>query len=754
VGRQAAQAEVGRRLVRAAERDGSILCVIGPPGSGRTAILEDAVGEAQCCGFEVVRADPGDLIALDSPTPRLVIIDDADAPDDPAVAWLRELENRLVGRTALALVALGNSIGMRSELQLAPLTRAEIGEMFPVLGPDAQKALHLASGGLPGPVTSLASVLAVSGPGADPVVTLALAATSSTSFLAVDPTLIRLLETAAARHCGHGDRARLLARLARELLADSTAAGRRRALLDEALSAARSSADPRVVAEVLDARIYALWDPHAAPDRLSAAAEIVLLAREAGDTELERDGLFWRFVALMELSRVEEAEAALAAFAAESRTAGDVSGQAMTTAREAMLAVLRGRFQEAERLIVVLGGLAHHARRSDTADIMGSLLGALGHARRDSTQIPPAIRALTEAARLRPGHFFEATLARVFLEDEQPDAARAEMERVLPQVLAGSGPRWLGAASDLAVVCARTGDVRRATDLYSALLPYAGRMVVWGAANTVLGPVDHYLGLLAQATGDLSAAAAHLQSAVGLQERIGALPGLAESLTVLADVLHHRRAPGDETAANAHRHQAQTIVELLGIYSGPADALCAGGWSLSRDGTDWLLEAGSERARLRDSKGLQHLRALLAAPGQDISALDLLAGGAGLIASTSSPVLDSRALQEFRRRIKALEAQLDAADGTGDTAASQRATAERNALLAEVRRSTGLGRRQRAISAESERARVNATRTLRAAIVQISAAAPLAGAHLDASIRTGYACRYEAGPRGPARWSV
>jgi len=101
--------------------------------------------------IEVVRADPGDLIALDS-TPRLVIIDDADAPDDPAVAWLRELENRLAGRTALALVALGNSIGMRSELQLAPLTRAEIGEIFPVLGPDAQKALHLASGGLPGPV--------------------------------------------------------------------------------------------------------------------------------------------------------------------------------------------------------------------------------------------------------------------------------------------------------------------------------------------------------------------------------------------------------------------------------------------------------------------------------------------------------------------------------------------------------------------------------------------------------------------------
>jgi hypothetical protein len=75
-------------------------------------------------------------------------------------------------------------------------------------------------------------------------------------------------------------------------------------------------------------------------------------------------------------------------------------------------------------------------------------------------------------------------------------------------------------------------------------------------------------------------------------------------------------------------------------------------------------------------------------------------------------------------------------------------------VLAAVRGASGLGGRPRQLSAEQERARVNVTRTLRAALDRISAAAPLAGAHLAASIRTGRACRYQPSPGGPARWNL
>jgi len=167
-----------------------------------------------------------------------------------------------------------------------------------------------------------------------------------------------------------------------------------------------------------------------------------------------------------------------------------------------------------------------------------------------------------------------------------------------------------------------------------------------------------------------------------------------------------------------------------------------------------VLEAGDERARLRDGRGLHYLRALLAAPGRDIRALDLVAGGAGLAASGMGPVLDDAARGAYRRQVDALTARLDAADRAGDSRAAERAEAERQALMSELRRAAGLGGRDRVAAPEAERARVNVTRTLRATIERLAPSAPRAAAHLRASIRTGGACRYEPAPGGPSRWHV
>jgi hypothetical protein len=60
----------------------------------------------------------------------------------------------------------------------------------------------------------------------------------------------------------------------------------------------------------------------------------------------------------------------------------------------------------------------------------------------------------------------------------------------------------------------------------------------------------------------------------------------------------------------------------------------------------------------------------------------------------------------------------------------------------------------RLLEPAAERARVNATRTLRATIERIAPAAPLAAAHLRGSVRTGTACRYQPAPGGPSRWHV
>jgi hypothetical protein len=245
-----------------------------------------------------------------------------------------------------------------------------------------------------------------------------------------------------------------------------------RALIDEAIELAGRSGDQLAVAEVLGARLHALWDPNAAQDRLATASEIIELARRTGDDAMERQGLFWRFVALMELAHVDEAEAALKSYEREVELAGDAAGAVMATARHAMLAILRGRFDQASALIKDVHASGHRAGVPDTDLLTETLHGAISMERDPVTEGPRAAEALLAAARHRPGHYFEATAALVLLGIGREAEARSELDRVLPRVLTGSGPRWLGAAADLAAVAAAS----LLTLLLRLLLPLAATL--------------------------------------------------------------------------------------------------------------------------------------------------------------------------------------------------------------------------------------------------------------------------------------
>ena len=788
-GRRREMAEVRRLLDRAADGRGGVLAVSGPPGSGRTELAVAAAREAASRGFEVlrtaaVRGQPGPLAwarlladagaaddlasralgdmgpqaldavarALGSGNRRLLVIDDIDYGGAAALQVLQMVTARAAVTSTAVVVTSVLPVGVGTELRLGGLSEDELATVLPGLELQARHAVWLASGGLPGVAQSLAADLAASADQAHPLVRLALTAPSQADFLEIDTGLVRLLELALSQAPDDSTKARLLARLAHELLGDSSAGQRRRELADQSLKLARDLGDHRVLAEVLDARLHALWDPAGAEDRLAAASEIIDLARAAGDGTRERHGMFWRFVALMELARVAEAESALAAFHHAAAAAGDGQALVMATARHAMLATLRGRFDEAVQLIAEVAAEGRKVGLADTERLVGSLYGEIAFYRDPAAAAPYADQMRALARRL-PGHFMEATIAAWLALAGRTEDARAEMDRVLPAVLAGSGPRQLGSAALLAYVAVLAGDVSAAAPLREALLPYRGRLAVFGGANTCMGPVSFFLGLLATRLGLLEEAVSCLDEATALAEKAGALPGLALSLQAAAAALSLRRAPGDRQRASACQARAREIADRLGV-PGLLGRLtpAAGQWSLRRDGEDWLLQAGSEHARLRDGRGLHYLRALLAAPGSDIPALDLVAGRPGLVPSDGGPLLDATARSTYRDRIRQLDDELTAADRTGDSIAAEKAHRERQALVSELRRATGLAGRPRRATADAERARVNVTRTLRATMDRITMAAPIAGAHLTSSIRTGTMCRYQPATGGPDRW--
>jgi non-specific serine/threonine protein kinase len=64
----------------------------------------------------------------------------------------------------------------------------------------------------------------------------------------------------------------------------------------------------------------------------------------------------------------------------------------------------------------------------------------------------------------------------------------------------------------------------------------------------------------------------------------------------------------------------------------------------------------------------------------------------------------------------------------------------------------GLGGRDRRAASHAERARLNVTRAIRAAIASLARANPALGRHLAATIRTGRYCSYTPDPRAPIAW--
>ncbi|MDQ4129880.1 MAG: hypothetical protein M3133_02635, partial [Actinomycetota bacterium] len=91
---------------------------------------------------------------------------------------------------------------------------------------------------------------------------------------------------------------------------------------------------------------------------------------------------------------------------------------------------------------------------------------------------------------------------------------------------------------------------------------------------------------------------------------------------------------------------------------------------------------------------------------------------------------------------------------SGAAEQAERLQAELDQLVAQLAQAFGLGGRSRRASSAAERARLNVTRALRAAIVKVTDALPAAGAVLDRRVRTGIYCAYEPDDSDEVRWIV
>jgi hypothetical protein len=120
------------------------------------------------------------------------------------------------------------------------------------------------------------------------------------------------------------------------------------------------------------------------------------------------------------------------------------------------------------------------------------------------------------------------------------------------------------------------------------------------------------------------------------------------------------------------------------------------------------------------------------------------------------PLIDIEALRAYRERLDELRAEIDQATRDTDLGSSERLVQEHDQLLAEVRRTTGLGGRIRTVANDpAERARKAVSGRIRDAIRRLDSITPRLAAHLDRSIRTGLRCAYvPTGADASIRWRV
>jgi len=557
-------------------------------------------------------------------------------------------------------------------------------------------------------------------------------------------------------------RLHVMASLSRALAWHGLDLPRARTLAAEAVSAARAAGDPTTLAACLLAQHHAVWAPGTAPERLRIAADVVEVAERAADDEILLEARL-----LAATDRLELADPAFRAELDEFLRLAAASRQPRfryaALVRRAALALLAGRLEEASQLIGQAEILGEECGEPGVRDVrydqgwdlltaqgrLGELAGTLPEMFPD----PESVQARGSRAQV---------LIAAGARDEAAEVVAPLLDRG-PEVMPANHQRLIGLAY-AAEVTAALGIVPAAERIYLALEPFADRAVVSGVTVTFKGAVAHHLGVLAAVLGR-TAAASHLEQAVATHDRLGAVTWSLRSQYELARVRLDQ--PGRREGAVSALAEVARKARTLGLAQLARDAEAAGFAAgqvpvtegvFARDGAMWTLSYGGVTARMRDAKGLSDLAVLLAAPGRQVPAADLIAaagaGQSGLadLRMGADEVLDATARRQIRARLASLGEDIAEAESWNDPERAARARTERDALLRELTAAAGPAGQPRLLGDQSERARKAVTARIRDVIGRLEPVHPALAGHLRESVTTGTRCSYS--PSTPVTWRL
>ncbi len=332
-------------------------------------------------------------------------------------------------------------------------------------------------------------------------------------------------------------RVALLTRLAGGPLRDAShPAERRRLLSKEALEMARRIDDAGTVAEALSGYMMAHQHPDYTHAQVALGTELVRVAMEANDLERAVEGYEQRSAALMELGEVAAAKADLAAVAKLADDLRQPSQEWIAVVYSALLALLEGQLDEAERLMETALSLGERALGWNAIVCHDLQLYALRREQGRLEEIEDLVRRSVEEHRTYP--IWRCVQARMAAELGDTAAAREALDALAADRFATVpfDEQWLVDLGLLAETASALGETEHASVLYELLLPYGDRIAV-AYPEISTGSVARYLGLLATTLERWEDAARHFEQAIEIHERIGARPWLSRTYDDYARML-------------------------------------------------------------------------------------------------------------------------------------------------------------------------------------------------------------------------
>ena len=578
---------------------------------------------------------------------------------------------------------------------------------------------------------------------------------------AVDRSRVLFAQRAALEQLPENERvlrARLRVRLAAEAVYSGAAADDTLA----ELAAVRALGDPSALADALSLTHHALLAPEYARTRLALAEELIALASAQGDGVLALFGLLWRTVDLYQLGD-HAAERCLAELRDRADALRCRHVLFIVEAIDVMRLIRQGELAEAEQAAQSCFQSGLDVGDADaTAYYAGQLLTIRWIQGRDDELLADARDAAASPTLVAAEFALRASVAMTAARAGRQHEARA----VLAQLTVGGlgelpgSSTWLTGIAAVIEAAALLGHPATAREAACLLEPFADLPVMPSLAISCLGSAHRPLGVAAMTCGDHDLAVTRFQAALEANQRIGNRPVAALSRADLATALIARGKPGDAAWARellAEAHAEAVAMELpvrAAAWSGQLDALAMRRElkaCLSQRADRWTLTIGGREQRLPDLVGLDYLAALVAHPGQDLSAIDLCL--AGTVERDRQGLLDTTALDQYRARVSELDGELTAAGADGDRARAEGLHLEREALLAELSSATGLGGRIRSFGNSPERARTAVRKAIKRALACITEADNELGTQLTRAVHTGNVCRYDPDPTA-THWKV